>query len=103
MGRLSREIEAEIGKFFLDREGYLIAVGEWDDANRASVMTNEYCYKCQHCCASSPVISVGEAVRHLRGSGLFAVGLFDIRDRDNCPLFQKYFSLVYNAADGSSY
>ena len=87
MGRLSREIEGETEEYYASRNGFLVNICDFKEAERISRLINDYCQACQKCLAGSPVISLGEIKWQLRGSGLSAVGLLEIRNKEQCPLF----------------
>ncbi len=86
MGRLSKEIERGAAELFEKEEGILVNISESDEANRVSRLFGKYCDECGNCIASVPVISLSEVDLSLRGSGLFAVGLSGIKNKEECPI-----------------
>ena len=87
MGRLSREIEVETEEFYASRNGFLVNISDFGEAERISSLIDDYCQSCQKCLAGNTPISLGEIGWQLRGSGLSAVGLLEIRNKEQCPLF----------------
>ena len=91
MGRLTIETERATRQYYENRKGLLIVIAEFDEAGRVSKLVDDYCCKtCEiSCMAWSPVISLSEIDWSLRGSGLFAVGLLEVPDEENCPVIKR--------------
>ena len=90
MGRLSKEVEETIDKYYKAKNGQLVTVAEWGDAVNASQSVGNYCDSCGTCLADAPVISAGEIDPNLRGQGLFSVGPTGIKDKTKCPIVSNF-------------
>lgn len=87
MERLNKDIENEVAEFYTSRNGFLVNISDHSESERISVLIDGYCDDCELCLAGSPVVSLGEVRWKLWGSGLFAVGLLDIKDKEKCSLY----------------
>lgn len=96
MERLNKEIENEVAEFYTSRNGFLVNISDGDESDRISGLIDGYCDDCGLCLAGSPVISLGEVMWKLRGSGLFAVGPIDVKDKKSCPLYKEFYRVNLN-------
>lgn len=90
MGKLTTEVESRVSEHFAKENGTLVNISNWHEANRVSGLIGKYCDKCGKCLASAPVISLGEVERDLKNSGLFAVGLVEIKNKEGCPVVNNF-------------